>query len=71
MPFSALRAWAFTRATCSMAICIFCLNSSGEFGSTRVDVDEVVSCERLGNDDEAGKLDNGIERENVDDVVDD
>ena len=54
-----------------MAICIFCLNSSGVFGSTRVDVDEVVSCERLGNDDEAGKLDNGIERENVDDVVDD
>ena len=54
-----------------MAICIFCLNSSGEFGSTRVDADEVVSCERFGNDDEVGKLDDGIERENAVVVVDD
>ena len=47
-----------------MAICIFCPNNSGEFGSTRVDIDEVVSCERLGND-EAGKLHDGIKRENA------
>lgn len=42
MPFNALRASAFTRATCSMAICTFCLNNSGEFGSTRVDPEVVV-----------------------------
>lgn len=58
MPFNALRASAFTRATCSMATCTFCLNSSGEFGSTRVDpvvvvvVTPVVSWDRLGKDDE-------------------
>lgn len=58
MPFNALRASAFTRATCSMATCTLCLNSSGEFGSARVDVELAV---------EAGKLDEGIARENVED----
>ena len=48
-----------------MAFCILCPNSSGEFGSTRVDIDEVASCERLGNDDEAGKLHDGIKRESA------
>jgi hypothetical protein len=43
MPFNALRASASTRATCSMAICMFCLKSSGEFGSARVELVAVVS----------------------------
>ena len=43
MPFNALRASASTRATCSNAICMFCLKSSGEFGSTSVELVVVVS----------------------------
>ena len=36
IPFKLVRAREFTLATCSRAICMFCLNDSGEFGSERV-----------------------------------
>ena len=50
-----------------MASCTCCLNTSGEFGSTRVVVVEVDSCERPGKDD--GKFNDEIGRESA--VVED
>ena len=35
---SGLDVHVFTRAACSMAICMFCLNSSDEFGSASVEL---------------------------------
>jgi len=36
IPFKLVRAREFTLATCSRAMCMFCLNDSGEFGSESV-----------------------------------